>query len=99
MKGGSYMKKIDKESKGVSIAKFAIGTSAKIGVGFLVGTTGGILMRYANVGKFMKFCGLAGTLGLSNGVANYAGDQWGIMIDSYIDAYNEIAGLSDEKED
>lgn len=99
MKGGSYMKKINKESKGVKITKFAVGTTARLGVGFLVGTTGGILMRIANASKFMKICGLAGTLGLSNGVANYAANQWDEMIDTYIEAYNEIVGLSDEKED
>ena len=99
MKGGSYMKKINKESKGVKITKFAVGTTARLGVGFLVGTTGGILMRIANASKFMKICGLAGTLGLSNGVANYAANQWDEMIDTYIEAYNEIVGLSDDAED
>ena len=93
------MKKINKESKKVSIVKFAVGTTAKIGVGFLVGTTGGILMRIAHAGKFMKFCGLAGTLGISNGVAEYSAKQWDIMIDTYIDAYNEIVDLTEDVED
>lgn len=90
------MKKINKESKGVKITKFVVGTTARFGVGFLVGTTGGILMRIAKVGTFMKTCGLVGTLGLSNGVANYAANQWDEMIDTYIDAYNEIVNLEEE---
>lgn len=90
------MKKIDKESKGVSIAKFAVGTTAKLGVSYLVGSTAGIIMHVANASKFMKFCGTTGALGLANGVANYASEQWDDMIDVYIDAYNDIVDLTEE---
>ena len=90
------MKKIDKESKGVSIAKFAIGTTAKLGVSYLVGSTAGIIMHVANASKFMKFCGTTGALGLANGAANYASKQWDDMVDTYIDAYNDIVDLTEE---
>lgn len=99
MKGGSYMKKIDKNSKGIAIAKFAVGTTAKLGVSYLVGSTAGLIMHVVNASKFMKFCGTTGALGLANGAANYASEQWDNMIDAYIDAYNEIVGLSDDEED
>jgi hypothetical protein len=90
------MKKINKESKGVSIAKFAVGTTARLGVSYLVGSTAGIIMHVANAGRFMKLCGTTGALGLGNGVANYAAKQWDDMIDVYIDAYNDIVDLTEE---
>lgn len=90
------MKKIDKNSKGVSIAKFAVGTTAKLGVSYLVGSTAGIIMHVANASRFMKFCGTTGALGLANGAANYASKQWDDMIDVYIDAYNDIVDLTEE---
>lgn len=92
------MKKINKESKNVSIVKFAVGTTAKLGVSYLVGSTAGLIMHLANASKFMKFCGTTGALGLANGVANYASKQWDDMIDTYIETYNEIVDLSEDKE-